>query len=85
MTRIYLAAHQVRSMSCVCPAHLLRMSEQKDCGCRNFDVDSAVEGKAAAKAELRRCMDLSDADVPIVAVVTRLTHQKVCSPASCLM
>lgn len=33
-------------------------------------------GKAAAKAELRRRMNLSASDAPLVAVVTRLTHQK---------
>ena len=36
----------------------------------------AAEGKAAAKAELRARVGLSDADAPLVAVVTRLTHQK---------
>lgn len=44
--------------------------------CRNYGVEDASEGKAAAKAELRRRMELSSADVPLVAVVTRLTHQK---------
>lgn len=43
---------------------------------RNFGVNEAEEGKAAAKSELRRRMNLSTADVPIVGVVTRLTHQK---------
>jgi starch synthase len=43
---------------------------------RNYGVGSAAEGKAAAKAELRRRMGLGSADVPLVAVVTRLTHQK---------
>ena len=33
-------------------------------------------GKAAARAELRGRFGLSNADVPIAAVVTRLTHQK---------
>ena len=44
--------------------------------CRNYSIDTAIAGKAAAKAELRRRMNLSSADVPLVAVVTRLTHQK---------
>ena len=44
--------------------------------CRTFSADNVVEGKAAAKAELRARMDLSAADVPLVSVVTRLTHQK---------
>lgn len=35
-----------------------------------------MEGKAAAKAELRKRMQLSSADVPVVGCVTRLTHQK---------
>ena len=46
------------------------------CCNRNFSVNEAEEGKAAAKSELRRRMNLSTADVPIVGVVTRLTHQK---------
>ena len=44
--------------------------------CRNFNHENVAEGKAAAKAELRKRMDLSSADVPLVSVVTRLTHQK---------
>ena len=43
---------------------------------RNYGVEDAADGKAAAKAELRRRMSLGSADVPLVAVVTRLTHQK---------
>lgn len=43
---------------------------------RNYGVANAAEGKAAAKAELQRRMSLGTADVPLVAVVTRLTHQK---------
>ncbi|CAK0787776.1 hypothetical protein CVIRNUC_010998 [Coccomyxa viridis] len=43
---------------------------------RNYGVEDAAAGKAAAKAELRRRMELSSADVPLVAVITRLTHQK---------
>lgn len=35
-----------------------------------------ADGKSAAKEELRRRMQLSNADVPLVSVVTRLTHQK---------
>lgn len=41
-----------------------------------YTAESVVEGKAAAKAELRKRMQLSNADVPIVGCVTRLTHQK---------
>ena len=44
--------------------------------CRLYDSKSEAEGKAAAKAELRKHMSLSSADVPLVGVVTRLTHQK---------
>lgn len=43
---------------------------------RLYDSKSEAEGKAAAKAELRKHMSLSSADVPLVGVVTRLTHQK---------
>ncbi|KAI8476302.1 MAG: hypothetical protein J3K34DRAFT_382253 [Monoraphidium minutum] len=41
-----------------------------------YGPDTHREGKAAARAELRRRMGLADVDVPIVAVVTRLVHQK---------
>ena len=44
--------------------------------CRLYGVEDAASGKAAAKAELRQRMELSSADVPLVAVITRLTHQK---------
>ena len=44
--------------------------------CRAYSHENIAEGKEAAKAELRRRMDLSSADVPLVSVVTRLTHQK---------
>ena len=43
---------------------------------RNYGVEDAAEGKAAAKAALRERVGLSAADAPLVAVVTRLTHQK---------
>mmetsp|Transcript_3823 Transcript_3823/g.11020 ORF Transcript_3823/g.11020 Transcript_3823/m.11020 type:complete len:1228 (+) Transcript_3823:338-4021(+) len=43
---------------------------------RNYGPDDVTEGKAAAKAELRRRFGLSTEDVPLAAVVTRLTHQK---------
>ena len=39
-------------------------------------MEDAAAGKAAAKAELRRRMELSSDEVPLVAVITRLTHQK---------
>ena len=39
-------------------------------------MGDAAAGKGAAKAELRARMGLGTADVPLVAVVTRLTHQK---------
>ncbi|KAK2076899.1 hypothetical protein QBZ16_005127 [Prototheca wickerhamii] len=41
-----------------------------------YSADTFMEGKAAAKSQLRAKMNLSDADVPLVGVVTRLTHQK---------
>lgn len=43
---------------------------------RSYSADTFTEGKAAAKAELRAKMNLCEADVPLVGVVTRLTHQK---------
>jgi hypothetical protein len=42
-----------------------------------YGPDTFVEGKAAARRELRSRMGLADVDVPIVSVVTRLVHQKV--------
>ena len=44
--------------------------------CRAYNHENIGEGKDAAKAELRKRMNLSSADVPLVSVVTRLTHQK---------
>ncbi len=35
-----------------------------------------MEGKAAARNELRTRMGMADLDVPIVGCVTRLVHQK---------
>ena len=43
------------------------------CGYTSLDME---QGKAAAKAELRKRMNLFSADVPVVGCVTRLTHQK---------
>jgi starch synthase len=43
---------------------------------RNYAVADAAAGKAAAKAELRARLGLAEGAVPLVAVVTRLTHQK---------
>jgi len=43
---------------------------------RGYTVDDMVQGKAAAKAQLRERMGLVSADVPVVGCVTRLTHQK---------
>ena len=39
-------------------------------------MEDVASGKAAAKAELRSRIDLSCAVVALVAVITRLTHQK---------
>ena len=44
--------------------------------CRPYNHENITIGKEAAKTELRRRLDLSSADVPLVSVVTRLTHQK---------
>ena len=43
---------------------------------RSYSSADADAGKSAAKAELRSRMGLSGAEAPLVAVVTRLTHQK---------
>jgi starch synthase len=43
---------------------------------RHYGRADLVEGKAAAKKALRERMGLSDVDVPVVGVVTRLVHQK---------
>jgi hypothetical protein len=43
---------------------------------KQYGPDNFREGKAAARAELRRRLGLADVDVPIVSVVTRLVHQK---------
>ncbi|WIA34022.1 hypothetical protein OEZ86_012404 [Tetradesmus obliquus] len=42
----------------------------------NYGPEDVVQGKAAAKRELRRRGNLADVDVPLVSVVTRLVHQK---------
>lgn len=41
-----------------------------------YSADNVVQGKAAAKAELRKRLNLGQKDVPIVGVVSRLTGQK---------
>jgi len=41
-----------------------------------YSSEEAVEGKAAARKELRNRFGLAHSDVPVVGVVTRLTHQK---------
>eukprot|EP00884_Botryococcus_braunii_P020807 jgi/Botrbrau1/740/Bobra.160_2s0063.1 len=41
-----------------------------------YSLEDAAEGKAACKEHLRREFGLSHADIPLVAVVTRLTPQK---------
>lgn len=43
---------------------------------RAYGADDAAQGKAAARAELRRRLSLASGDVPVIGVVTRLTHQK---------
>ena len=42
----------------------------------NYNAETAVEGKAAVRQELRKRLNLAQIDVPIVGVVTRLTPQK---------
>lgn len=51
-------------------------AKERRCARRNYGAEDAAAGKGAAKAELRARMGLGAADVPLVAVVTRLTHQK---------
>lgn len=41
-----------------------------------YSWDTVVEGKAAARAEMRKRMNLAQVDVPVVGCVTRLVHQK---------
>ncbi len=44
---------------------------------RPYGPDDAIEGKEAAKRELRRRLNLGQMNVPIISVVTRLVAQKV--------
>lgn len=41
-----------------------------------YCADEVVQGKAAAKAELRKRLNLTNKDVPVVGIVSRLTGQK---------
>lgn len=41
---------------------------------KNYDEETLMEGKRAAREELRRKFNLANVDVPLVGVVTRLTH-----------
>ncbi len=46
--------------------------------CRNYGPADVAEGKAAAKAAIRRRFGLSDADLPMAAVSAAL-HRAACS------
>lgn len=42
----------------------------------SYTWENVVEGKKAAKEALQQKLDLKRADVPLVGIITRLTHQK---------
>lgn len=41
-----------------------------------YTSENVVEGKRAAKEELQNRLGLKNADLPVVGIITRLTHQK---------
>ncbi|KFK43443.1 hypothetical protein AALP_AA1G125900 [Arabis alpina] len=41
-----------------------------------YTSENVVEGKSAAKQELQNRLGLKNADLPVVGIITRLTHQK---------
>lgn len=42
----------------------------------SYTPENVVEGKRAAKEALQQRLGLKKADVPLVGMITRLTHQK---------
>lgn len=42
----------------------------------SYTSDNAVEGKKAAKEALQQKLGLKKSDLPLVGIITRLTHQK---------
>lgn len=41
-----------------------------------YTSENVLEGKRAAKEELQKRLGLKSADLPLVGIITRLTHQK---------
>lgn len=41
-----------------------------------YTPENVVEGKRAAKEALQQRLNLKKADLPLVGIITRLTHQK---------
>lgn len=42
----------------------------------SYTSENVVEGKRAAKQALQQKLGLKTADLPLVGIITRLTHQK---------
>lgn len=42
----------------------------------SYTSDNVVEGKRAAKQALQQKLGLKTADLPLLGIITRLTHQK---------
>lgn len=42
----------------------------------SYTSENVVEGKTAAKEALQQRLGLKQADLPLVGIITRLTHQK---------
>lgn len=42
----------------------------------SYTPENVVEGKRAAKEALQQRLGLTKADLPLVGIITRLTHQK---------
>lgn len=42
----------------------------------SYTPENVVEGKRAAKEALQQRLGLKRADLPLVGIITRLTHQK---------
>lgn len=42
----------------------------------SYTLENVVEGKTAAKEALQQKLGLKRADLPLVGIITRLTHQK---------
>lgn len=42
----------------------------------SYTSENVVEGKSAAKKALQQKLGLKQADLPLIGIITRLTHQK---------